>query len=1574
MPQEQQTNEQPIKNLDFIKEVAKYFMDFLETDFKRTRIPKRNTISKVNKDLKIAIDLEKYDNLKKVLIKNFNEGFAKEKIIIKKGEYTNTLPDSLLNLIKRKIKDLKDEDLGEAYSESEETIKDNFDLYSKEYDRYIEETKDAISNILSKKITLPFLDTIDKPLENKKLADENSKFQFEIDINETLFNVIESGLSDLLQEYFGSKDKKDFNLSQKIKDIIRINEIKEKLNVFFQNLAVGDAFLELFQLYRNNQILDKSELYLYFYEISINREKFPLFYTSLDVERMDDRFEIAFDKKIFVNTKAISYVIQEYNLQTENNTNISTDFDRIIYISNEDNFYNKIYSIIKKLEDFFEFNREIDLQNDKLQEAMNLVASISNRCYLFLFDKSDEALINDYEEILESKEGLIELFAKLINGFIEDNPISFIEEVEDEWYEKSIPDKLVVESPVPLNDEQKQALMALDKPDCKFLILEGPPGTGKSHTITAIICRALLEEKSVLVLSDKKEALDVVEDKINQTLENVRNDKDFQNPILRLGKSGNKFNKIVQGQTIEKIKEHYNAYRYKKDEYEKRKDEILKILKDNIKGNIEYFKNISLEDVENYFNNIDKFSNIDWITNEPIENIEEDFLKIKDFVKKIKTAKSFSLNDNYLNEGFYNFLLELREKNIKLRQPLRDLDELKVGGEMGVFKKIKPDELKKYKTLLINLFENYQKHKSLINNLSIKIIESSKDKTIKNLLDDCQDLEFLNKNLVEVSKFWGVNDNHLDFFGYCKIPQDIDSEQAINTLNEFINELVKKKKPIIGYLGQRKKIDEITRKFKKTYYYFNIKKPERETRKMQKIYDLYEFLLNQTKDYGKDGKILFDNIIELFLSNFKEKDFFERYKELINNTSDIKKLITDFDDNYHNIQIKDIPNYAKVIEYIVLSNELYLFVKNETKAIQDLGIEISKKDLKLSDVDKNIKIIDEVISETQKLLEIKHDFENYKKMQNSYPEIFEKIGMNLKNINLNVIDCKLLNYTDIEIKDYLNFKRLERKLDKQFNGQPNDDYIDLIEELERQVAMKMTYFLDERIINYTRNCPGDVRTLRGIISKKQKFPKYMFNDLKKSFPCMLAGIRDYAEYIPFEKDLFDLIIIDEASQVSIAQALPALIRGKQIVVLGDDKQFSNVKSNNASNVINKKHESDIRGIFRTADYDEDRIRTYLSKVEDNFDIKNSILKFLEFIRNYRCVLKKHFRCYPEIISYSKKYFYDNTLQCMKVRSEPIESVIKFDFIKHDGKIDEYKNTNDLEVDYIIEKIKELKENGFKKTLGIITPHREQVTLLTEKIYNLPERDWIINKDGCHLKIMTFDTCQGEERDYIFYSMVATKEKDRLKWVFPADMVANFGNIAPEEKIKWQRLNVGFSRAKDCIHFVLSKPVEEFQGEIKNALFHYKQELELGKKKKIGGTDENSPMEEKIQKYIYQTDFYNEYSPEVIPQFPIGEYLKQLDKNYIHPNYKVDFLMIYKNEKIIIEYDGFKEHFLADEPIDSSNYKYYMKDDDVYRQKVLEGYGYKFLRVNKFNLGEDPVKTLDEGLREIVKKNFKIRTN
>jgi hypothetical protein len=52
------------------------------------------------------------------------------------------------------------------------------------------------------------------------------------------------------------------------------------------------------------------------------------------------------------------------------------------------------------------------------------------------------------------------------------------------------------------------------------------------------------------VLSDKKEALDVVEDKITSTLNAIRGESNFQNPILRLGKAGNKFSQIISGATI----------------------------------------------------------------------------------------------------------------------------------------------------------------------------------------------------------------------------------------------------------------------------------------------------------------------------------------------------------------------------------------------------------------------------------------------------------------------------------------------------------------------------------------------------------------------------------------------------------------------------------------------------------------------------------------------------------------------------------------------------------------------------------------------------------------------------------------------------------------------------------------------------------------------------------------------------------------------------------------------------------------------------------------------------------------
>ena len=514
----------------------------------------------------------------------------------------------------------------------------------------------------------------------------------------------------------------------------------------------------------------------------------------------------------------------------------------------------------------------------------------------------------------------------------------------------------------------------------------------------------------------------------------------------------------------------------------------------------------------------------------------------------------------------------------------------------------------------------------------------------------------------------------------------------------------------------------------------------------------------------------------------------------------------------------------------------------------------------------------------------------------------------------------------------------------------------------------MANFIDERLIDYVENNPQEVNTLKNIVSQKLKFPKDLFKNLKKAFPCIIAWIRDYADYIPLEKDLFDLIIIDEASQVSIAQALPAFIRWKKIVILWDDQQFSNVKSNNAKKEINNEYKSRLRQTFTDEFIQGEDTHGLLTKIDKNFDIKNSVLKFTRFIRNYEIQLKKHFRCYPEIISYSNKFFYNWSLQCMKIRGKAIEDVIKFDIIEHDGLLDLKANTNQLEVDFIISKLREFRESWIKQSVWIITPHTEQASLLTAKISSLEDHEYYFS--DLKLKIMTFDTCQWEERDYIFYSMVASEAKDRLAWIFLKSFATQ--NEESEGTIRAQRMNVWFSRAKETIHFVLSQPLDKFAWEIGNALLHYKNELESWKKRIVWQTDINSPMETKIQHYFHETLFYknNQDKIEFIPQFPIGEYIRQLDKHYKHPLFKVDFLLIYENQKIVIEYDGFKEHFTDRENVTQYNYEFYMKEDDIYRQKVLEWYWYQFLRINIFNIWKNPVDTLNTRLENMVKKTKK----
>jgi hypothetical protein len=219
----------------------------------------------------------------------------------------------------------------------------------------------------------------------------------------------------------------------------------------------------------------------------------------------------------------------------------------------------------------------------------------------------------------------------------------------------------------------------------------------------------------------------------------------------------------------------------------------------------------------------------------------------------------------------------------------------------------------------------------------------------------------------------------------------------------------------------------------------------------------------------------------------------------------------------------------------------------------------------------------------------------------------------------------------------------------------------------------------------------------------------------------------------------------------------------------------------------------------------------------------------------------------------------------------------------------------------------------------------------------------------------------------------------LNYIFPVTLDENTTDELIEHKLKIQRLNVGFSRAQEMIWFVLSKPIDDFKGSIGHAIRHYHQILHSNRATHED-TDPLSPMEKKVLDWIYASDFYQLYEEEleVLPQFPIGNYLKQLDPTYKHPMYKVDFLLTFTHDKgivhIVIEYDGFEYHFKKDSEIDAGNHEQYLNDKDIERQLTLESYGYKFIRINRFNLGKDPIKSLSDRLYRLVDAHFKDTTN
>jgi hypothetical protein len=1383
----------------FIKEVCSYFMEFLQSNFKRGRFPKRHIKLKTSKGFKVGLDASKYPEfnkaLKKIIHKNFKE--TNEKFKIEKGKFTKKPDKKTLDLISKSIKAIKALDIDKLKKFTSKSLKDNSKNFKKDSKLAHDQSFREIEEEFKKVVINPIKDICEPLIVSQSVYDIDSLYTLEIGLCDSLLGELNENISEMMNDLL-SGDTKDINT--KIDNFFNIEDIKKKLTNFFDSLNINDLYFEIQELYNSKFNLDKQDFYFYFYEIEIQNKRFPIFYMPVDIKSKqgENSFIISFEKEIYINKKAVQYAIAEFNRDNSTVGQISSINDRIIYVSEEDDLLGRIDKIIREICNYFRIENILDVNSSEIQIEKNINCIVSNNCSINVFDKSDESLINDYEDILNSLENddsdIAKMFKDIINDFLMNEPTSVIEDLEDDWSESSASDRLNYTSPIPLNYEQQKIIKALANDDCKYVVVEGPPGTGKSHTISAIAFNYILENKSILILSDTKYALDVVEDKIDSTLNKARHTENFQNPILRLGKMGNSYSRILSNQSVSQIRDFHRSSKTHFQPLQNHIKSIEKTISENIINESHKYEKIDNEKIKNYlklhlkFTSSNSILNIDEIDNSS-KDTEIDILEFINLIQKEKNNELFSLFINSEQkkdtQSFEDFL--------KLCNLIGDLTHTEVD-DLSYFKSIKQG----YPELMADFISEFKKIKGFFGY------------TFKG-----NELENLNKKIkIKLKLKSDIN---------LKLKSDLDE------FNRFYNTLA----------NLENSIEEIKKKTKQAFSYD----------------EFYKFLLNNK------------NLIQL-CKNEKE-----------------------------NNNLKNIINFAKQI-----------------------------------------------------------------------PINCKNLGINL-NSPETLFDNKISKFSNNDKKEIIDYLENRSDIAEIFQSVNDFDYSSAIAEKQSLYTTLMTTKLDEKILDFFDKNRTTAKTLSKIIRSKSKFPTNEFNKLRQAFPCIIASVRDFAEFINLKKDLFDLIIIDEASQVSIAQALPALIRAKKVLVLGDKKQFNNVKSMQATKVENNYYLEKIKKAFEKVSND----RQTLERLK-LFDVTSSVLEFFTNIANYETMLKKHFRGYKEHISYSSKYFYNNEIQAIRLRAPDLSNkdIIKFDIIDKKNDNDQtIGNSNKNEADFIIKQLEKLKKENHSGSVGIITPFADQQKLLSSLISKHNDRDYFYEK--FNLKIWTFDTCQGEERQTIFYSMVADKKSDLLWSIFPKSL-ENLDFEDGTNVHRAQRLNVGFSRVQECMHFVLSKKPEEFNNEIGNAIRHYYQihnlEKELPKEKDL---DPSSPKEKEVLQWIKDSRFYEKNKENIIleAQFPIGEYLKELDSNYSHPKYKTDFLLSVKihdtNHNIVIEYDGFDYHFKKEELIDEFNFEDFYTEEHMERQRALEAYGYKFIRLNRFNCSDDPVSFLDKALIEATEK-------
>jgi superfamily I DNA and/or RNA helicase len=1068
--------------------------------------------------------------------------------------------------------------------------------------------------------------------------------------------------------------------------------------------------------------------------------------------------------------------------------------------------------------------------------------------------------------------------------------------------------------PLPSNEEQKEVVRRLSE---DFgLVVEGPPGTGKSQTIVNLICHLLAHGKRILITSQTGRALRVLSEKIPQEIKPLC--------ISILGDDTKSLRNIDESLRVitENLSVDPNAL----------KKEII-----TLKKELDSCKKRQVELCE-------KLSEAEAIESNKV-NVDGNLLSLIDIAKWVKK-----------NEEDFAWI----EDNIRFdsKCPLTD------------------EEFSN----LINLLDSFDEDDYIQVNRFKKVLNQMPDYSeICENIAKFKDIDENHEDCINYLKDWSISYNHkLDYSKIIntltkaeKQMDKIEGSWLKKVMNDYYNsEIIR---PVLKHLYMRsniyiKDLSEIQRRLTVHNIIISNEKPFETFEK--DFFFIYEHIKkndhisNFFKRTHKNYKYIFDNcfvddkpiiqrqeaeIVKLYIKKKKlEKDFMKLWNTSMKGYESFE--VKEFNINSMMVLEECIKGLSIVVDWNMdIKSKIINYMGNIT-FLDSMDWYEKKTYTYLKNIVISLKKLNEYLKVKAYILNVKklcHGHDYFHTLENAIDE------MNLKEIKdayKEVDRLKLMIGPAEEIEAYLNKIRdkapkllsklmsgKDRSEFKNFNkawnisrfksllGKANNIRSELVEKLLKEEELRESILIEKivskkawykQIQNTTdlqkKSLYAWLQAAKRIGRGRSKFAdKYRdiaqreMESCKDSIPVWIMPLNKIIENIKLNNNPFDVIIFDESSQCDIF-SICALFRAKRAVVVGDDKQISpqlvGVDQGVINNLINK----------------------HLTEIPhcECFDLETSL--YNTALRSFpkRLLLKEHFRCLPEIIGFSNKLCYSNEIIPLRYNYglNGLGAPIKFIKVTN-GQKDRIKNINIEEAKLIGEKVSECcKDNKYNgMTMGVISLLGDAQAELIEGII----REKIGENEMLNRRIVCGDaySFQGDERDIIFLSMVVG---DNIKFT------------ALTRDVDIRRFNVAVSRAKNQVWLFSSINEENLNPDcVRTKLLRYCLNP--------GMNNENIDEEPKVYKSTFHKNVFKMIKEKGY-KITACEELKC---------YNVDFVVEGSKNKIAIVCNGSKQE---DEDFKTKHEK----------RMTLERVGWTFYKINESEFYTSSEKAM-EGLW--IKLNF-----